>query len=170
METLGSLYKQILEQAQQGQRTLARDPFDKAGYPHADKSEEVLLKESFERVSTQLKLDFAQGIARNFVDPIVRDVCSYVPNTEACFALLSGGNWNQIKPDTVQHTVETAWGELLGWLKGQGLILHISERSEAYGVRRFIVLQALVDTADNREVEKSDAVRYVAPGVPRFIN
>jgi hypothetical protein len=103
------------------------------------------------------------------VDPIVREVCSFVPNTEACFNLLSGGNWNQIEPDTVLRAVETAWGELLRWLKGQGLILHISERSEAYGVRRFIVMHALVDTPENREEEKDDAVWYVAPGVPRFI-
>ena len=146
METLGSILKDAEEQVGKG-KLYEHDFSTCKSYPQPTGEPLDVLRKSLERVVKKAKHDFIDCVYQSKEGDKIHAIASFVPQTEACYALLSGDNHRFDFDDKEFRTMfDEIWLEFLDWMKKEGLLLWIGPYRNNLGVRNFVLLQAFVRT------------------------
>lgn len=174
MKTLGSLLTQIEESFTDGNKRYEHDYTKCKSYPQVSVAPLDAFRKSLERVVKKAKEDFIDCVCQRTPDDPIPHIVSFVPQTEACYAYLSGYPITyEFDKKEFRATFDQIWLEFLGWMKEQGLLLWMNSYRNDFGVRNFVLLEAFVRTdealADEREKMES-RLGNRTPRIPQFID
>jgi hypothetical protein len=155
MEPLGSLLQRVEDSVAEGKRTYNHDFTTCKSYQQVSVTPLDAFRASLERVTRKAKQDFIDCIYQSAQGNQIHGIVSLVPQTEACYAMLSGDNVSfDFHEKEFRTMFDPIWLEFLGWMKEQGLLLWMGSYRDKFGVRTFVMLQAFVRTEASLDAQR----------------
>lgn len=169
MKTLGSVLTHIEESFPEGNRRYEHDYTKCKSYPQVSVAPLEAFRKSLERVVKKAKDDFIDCVYQHTQGDPIHNIVSFVPQTEACYACLSGDHIAfEFDRKEFRATFDQIWLEFLGWMKEQGLLLWMNSYRNDFGVRNFVLLEAFVRKDESLAAERERWSPGWAPERPRF--
>jgi hypothetical protein len=155
METLGSQLRHAEAGVAEGKKTYKHDFTACRSYPQVNVAPLDVLRKSLERVTKKAKEDFIDCVYQSSQGDQIHCIASFVPQTEACYAMLSGDHAAfDFDEKEFRAMFDEIWLDFLGWMKQQGLLLWMGAYRDKFGVRNFVLLQAFVRTDATLEKQR----------------